>query len=86
MSVTVRYWAAARAAAGVREETVDVVGGVTLARILDEVRGRHDELFAAMAAACSVLVGERPTGRTDPAEVHLVAGDVVDLLPPFAGG
>jgi molybdopterin converting factor small subunit len=33
-----------------------------------------------------MLVGDRPVGAQDPALVPLVPGDVVELLPPFAGG
>ena len=32
------------------------------------------------------VVGDRPVGATDPADVALRPGDVVELLPPFAGG
>jgi molybdopterin converting factor small subunit len=33
-----------------------------------------------------MLVGDRPVGSQDPAQVNLRPGDVVELLPPFAGG
>ena len=83
--VRVRYWAAARAAAG-RE--VDEVSGETLADVLDAVRLLHaDETrFAQVVDVCSVLVGERPVGSRDPATVRIDAGGTVELLPPFAGG
>ena len=69
--VTVRYWAAARAAAGVEADRLPVEAGTTLAEVL---------------SVCSVLVGERPVGTADPAAVPVRAGDTVELLPPFAGG
>lgn len=86
--VTVRYWAAARAAAGVDAEPVPVEEGATLADVLDEVRSRHGarSRLAEVLAVCSVLVGDRPVGSRAPEDVRLAAGDTVELLPPFAGG
>ena len=83
--VTVRYWAAARAATGRGE---DVVVAHTLAEALHQVRLLHAERprVAAVLDVCSLLVGDRPAGSRDPAAVQLRAGDVVEVLPPFAGG
>jgi sulfur-carrier protein len=83
--VTVRYWAAARAAAG-RES--DQVRADTLADALDAVLALHDgnRRFRDVARVCSVLVGSAPVSSRDPADVALADGDVVELLPPFAGG
>jgi|SRR3954451_13509862 molybdopterin synthase sulfur carrier subunit len=87
-TVTVRYWAAARAAAGVHEDVLSVPDGATLADVLAEVRLMHADRprLADVVKMCSVLIGERPVGAADPAQVRLRAGDVVELLPPFAGG
>jgi len=87
-SVVVRYWAAARAAAGVDSETLDVGDGTTLRDVLDRVRQAHPDRakLPDVIGVCSVLVGERPVGSTDPADVPIRAGDTVELLPPFAGG
>jgi molybdopterin synthase sulfur carrier subunit len=87
-TVTVRYWAAARAAAGVEQDEVAVDEGTTLADVLAGVGALHADRqrLAEVVAVCSVLVGERPVGSADPAQVPLRAGDVVELLPPFAGG
>jgi len=81
----VRYWAAARAAAG---RDTDDVSGETLAEVLDAVRSLHADKakFAQVVGVCSVLVGERPVGSQDPATVRIGAGETVELLPPFAGG
>jgi sulfur-carrier protein len=86
--VTVRYWAAARAAAGVDAEPVPVEEGATLADVLAEVRSRHGarSRLAEVLAVCSVLVGDQPVGSRAPEDVRLAAGDTVELLPPFAGG
>jgi molybdopterin synthase sulfur carrier subunit len=86
--VTVRYWAAARAAAGVESDRFDVGDGTTLAALLARVHELHADRprLAAVVAVCSVLVGDRPVGGHDPAEVMVGPGDCVELLPPFAGG
>jgi sulfur-carrier protein len=83
--VTVRYWAAARAAAG-RES--DEVAARTLAEALAAVRALHEgnARFADVVGVCSVLVGSAPVSSQDPETVSLSSGDVVELLPPFAGG
>jgi sulfur-carrier protein len=83
--VTVRYWAAARAAAGLSEERVPAG---TLAALLTEISRRHRDRdrFDDVISTCSILVGETPVGARDHAEVALAGGDTVELLPPFAGG
>ena len=87
-SVTVRYWAAARAAAGVesdRSRSPRVRRWPTswppCARCTPTAPRLADVL-----AVCSVLVGDRPVGSRDPGDVTLAPGDTVELLPPFAGG
>jgi molybdopterin converting factor small subunit len=84
-TVTVRYWAAARAAAG-RE--VDHVAPGSVADVLDAVRALRDgnERFMRVLEICSVLVGEEPLGGADPTGVTVPAGGQLELLPPFAGG
>ncbi|MBU7598175.1 MoaD/ThiS family protein [Streptomyces sp. P38-E01] len=82
---TIRYWAAARAAAGVAEETYEAA---TLAEALADARERHAERpdFARVLVRCSYLVDERPAGARDPETVRLSDGGTVEVLPPFAGG
>lgn len=84
-TVRVRYWAAARAAAG--RETDDVPGQ-TLSEVLAAVRDLHADNVRLLRVidVCSVLVGENPVGTQDPASVRIDPGDTVELLPPFAGG
>lgn len=88
--ITVRYWAAARAAAGAELDAVDVPDGGerTLASVLEEVvRARPgNRRFADVVDICSVLVGEVPVGARPHEEVTLHGGETVELLPPFAGG
>jgi len=87
-TATVRYWAAARAAAGVDSDVVEVGDGTTLAAVLVTVHELHRDRarLADVVGVCSVLVGDRPVGAADPAEVVVRPGDTVELLPPFAGG
>jgi molybdopterin converting factor small subunit len=84
--VVVRYWAAAKAAVGLAEETFPAEPD--LGALLDAVRGRHraDPRVAEVLARCSYLVDEVSPGRRLPSDVALAPGAVVDVLPPFAGG
>lgn len=83
--VTLRYWAALRAAAGMSEQAVDAD---TLAAALDSARARHaaGSRFAAVLGICAVVVDGTPAGTRDHASIPLHDGSVVELLPPFAGG
>lgn len=87
-SVTVRYWASARAAAGVESDVLPVEARTTLADVLAAAGALHADRprLADVLGVCSVLVGDRPIGSADPAQVALRPGDTVELLPPFAGG
>lgn len=86
--VRLRYWASARAAAGVAEEVLDVSGPVTLAWVKDRCLLLHagEERFAAVLETCSVLVGDRPVSSEAPASIRVEPGETVEFLPPFAGG
>lgn len=81
--ILVRYWAAAREAAGVAEEELDAT---TLAAALADVTERRGERLGAVLARCAFLVDEEPVGRRDPHAVALRDGSLVEVLPPFAGG
>jgi sulfur-carrier protein len=82
---TIRYWAAAKAAAGVAEESV---AGDTLGVALSVVRERHADRpdFARVLTRCSFLVDGDPVGSRDPDSVRLPERATVEVLPPFAGG
>ena len=88
VGITVRYWAAAKSAAGVEADVVDVTGPTTLAAVLREVLRRHADSarFEDVVGVCSILLGDRPVGGEDPEEITVKPGDVLQLLPPFAGG
>ncbi|MBB1256493.1 MoaD/ThiS family protein [Streptomyces alkaliterrae] len=82
---TIRYWAAAKAAAGVAEEAYDAA---TLADALARARERHAARpeFARVLLRCSFLVNGDPVGTRAPESVTLTDGGTVEVLPPFAGG
>jgi len=78
--VLVRYFAAARQAVGLSEETLDGTAG--LQGIINELSSRSDQI-ASVLARCSFLVN----GLTSqPTSQPLPEGSTVDILPPFAGG
>jgi sulfur-carrier protein len=78
--IQVRYFAGARAAAGVREERVDAR---TLEELTAALTERHGEGLALVLKASSFLVDG--LACHDP-QSPLAAGATVDVLPPFAGG
>lgn len=82
MPVTIRYFAAARAAAGTTEETLTIADGVTLREVVGLIAGRSDDLDRVLAR-CSYLRNEVAVRDQN---VALLSGDVIDVLPPFAGG
>ena len=85
--VTLRYWASARAAAGVSSETLPVAGAVTLRDVVRRAGELHPgSRLPGVLEICSVLVGDRPVSSADPAGVVVRPGDTVEFLPPFAGG
>lgn len=87
MAVTVHYWAAARAAVGVASEDFPVDGPVSLADLVRRVVAAHPGSdVGRVVGVCSVLVGEQPVGSRDPETVMVRPHEVVELLPPFAGG
>jgi sulfur-carrier protein len=82
VQVTVRFFAAARAAAGAEVETVSLQPGTTVADLVDQLGEGNAEL-AKVLKRCSFLCdgfAVRDTATT------LAPGQTVDVLPPFAGG
>jgi len=85
--IRVRYWAAAKAAAGTPSDDVPVNGSLPLAELRRAAAELHpDHRLAEVLAVCSTLVGEQPVGTADPDSVVIEAGSTVEFLPPFAGG
>lgn len=83
--VTIRYWAAAREAAGVPEEFVEaasLAGALDVAVARRTSGSRLPEIFARS----SFLIDANPVGRAAKESVMLDDGAVIEVLPPFAGG
>ncbi|HEX6196243.1 MAG TPA: MoaD/ThiS family protein [Jiangellaceae bacterium] len=81
--LNVRYFASARAAAGVGSETIDVVDGMTVADVLHVLTERHPGRLAAIANASSLLL-DGVVVRSP--ETRVATASDLDILPPFAGG
>jgi sulfur-carrier protein len=82
VEVTVRYFAAARAAAGMEAETLDVAPGTSVKDLVERLGARSPKL-AAVLDRCSFLCdGMAVRNRAEP----LRTNQTVDVLPPFAGG
>jgi molybdopterin converting factor small subunit len=78
--LTVRYYAAARAATGVAEE---VMPAATLDALRATLVDAHGDQLAKVLSVASFLVDG--VAWRDP-NAPLPAGSTVDVLPPFAGG
>jgi molybdopterin converting factor small subunit len=84
--VTLRYWAAAKDAAGVADEKVDAS---TLAEALAAglaAAGERSGRLSQVLARSSFLVNGEPAGKRSPESIALGDDAVVEVLPPFAGG
>jgi molybdopterin synthase sulfur carrier subunit len=77
-TVTVRYWAGARAAAGRDDETL---GAASVDDLVATLSARTPAL-APVLALSSLLVD----GLVVREDLTLADGQVVEVLPPFAGG
>jgi sulfur-carrier protein len=78
-AVTLRFFAAAREAAGTGREDAE---GATVADVLAAARSRHGDHFAEILAASRVWVNGEPV----PLDASLDEGDEVAVLPPVSGG
>jgi sulfur-carrier protein len=90
-TVTMRYWAAAKAAAGVAEQrlTADTLAAA-LAQAAEAAQAAKTEDDAdrlrAVLARSSFLIDGDPVGLRAADSIVLREGDVIEVLPPFAGG
>lgn len=82
IQVTVRYFAAARAAAGAESETVILRPGTTIAELVKRLACSGTRL-ATVLSRCSYLCDGIAVRDETKA---LQSGDTIDVLPPFAGG
>lgn len=83
-TVTIRYWAGARDAAGTE---TDVVEAASVAEALASAAADRpgDAEYARVMGLCSFLVDGRRLGEQD--RTRPLTGPVeVEALPPFAGG
>ncbi|MEU8506880.1 MoaD/ThiS family protein [Streptomyces brevispora] len=80
---TIRFWAAAKAAAGTAEESY---AAATLEEALDAVREQHPGELTRVLQRCSFLIDGDPVGTRSHETVRLAEGGTVEVLPPFAGG
>jgi sulfur-carrier protein len=80
--VTVRYFAAARAAAGAESESVILRPGTTVADLVERLAVPGTRL-ATVLSRCSYLCDGIAVRDETKA---LRSGDTIDVLPPFAGG
>jgi len=81
-TITVRFFAAACAAAGSESEELTVPSGATVSELVDMLGLRSQEL-AHVLRRCSYLCdGIAVRDRTR----QLHSGNTIDVLPPFAGG
>jgi molybdopterin converting factor small subunit len=86
-TITVRYWASARAAAGVESDALPVSGALTLTDVVRRAAALHPGTrLPGVLEACSVLLGDQPVKSRDPESVLVRPGQTVEFLPPFAGG
>ncbi|MEB4207975.1 MoaD/ThiS family protein [Mycobacterium sp. 94-17] len=82
IQVTVRYFAAAQAAAGVESEAMVVPPGATMAELVARLAVRGSRL-ATVLTRCSYL---RDGIAVRDETAALQSGDTIDVLPPFSGG
>ncbi|SBS74228.1 Thiamine S protein [uncultured Mycobacterium sp.] len=82
VEITVRFFAAARAAAGADSDLINLRQGATVADVVSELRCRSDEL-ARVLQRCSFLC-DGIAVRNHATELR--SGQTLDVLPPFAGG
>ncbi len=75
----VNFYAAARAASGVSESAIE---GSTLGEVIASASAKHPKLIAILPG-CSYLVNGAAESNND---LKVSAGDVIDILPRFAGG
>jgi sulfur-carrier protein len=99
--VTLRYWAAAKDAAGVADEKIeastlaDALAAAVLARGEDPPispaggqagRPGNPLRLRTVMARSSFLIDGQPAGKRPHESIALADDAVIEVLPPFAGG
>jgi molybdopterin converting factor small subunit len=83
--VTIRYWAAAKEAAGTSEEAVEATTLADALNVALATRAPGNRLRDVLARS-SFLVDATRANRALADTVTLRDGAVIEVLPPFAGG
>jgi molybdopterin synthase sulfur carrier subunit len=85
--VTIRYWAAAKAAAGVADESCEAgTLAEALASALAHRHGEPGDRLRDVLARSSFLIDGAPAGTRRHEDISLAGAAVIEVLPPFAGG
>ena len=82
--VTIRYWAAAKDAAGVAEHQLTADTLAAALSVAAEISGGAQ--LRTVLNRSSFLIDGNPVGRRAADSVVLADGNVIEVLPPFAGG
>jgi molybdopterin synthase sulfur carrier subunit len=86
----IRYFAAAKAAAGVEQETLDFFDGAALTDVIHRLTELHPGTEVGHTPALAKILARSSFLRNEVAlrDFHEPLGraDVIDILPPFAGG
>ena len=82
--VTMRYWAAAKEAAGVAEQQLTADTLAAALSVAAETSGGSQ--LRAVLDRSSFLIDGNPVGRRAADSDVLADGNVIEVLPPFAGG
>jgi molybdopterin converting factor small subunit len=83
VTLTIRYFAGAKAAAGIGDEKLTLTPESTVDDVLRLVRARHGEPLARVLTASSLLLDGVAVRDT---RILVPSGAELDVLPPFAGG
>jgi len=83
VTIEVRYFAAARSAAGVEAEKIQLEAGATVDDVLAALRAEHGPTLARVLERCSYLLDEVAVRDRS---TSLANASTLDVLPPFAGG
>lgn len=82
VAVTVRFFAAARAAAGADSAVVTLKAGATVDDAIRELCGQSDKMTLVLQKCSYLCDGVAVRDRTTVLRPH----QTLDVLPPFAGG
>ncbi|WIM88740.1 MoaD/ThiS family protein [Candidatus Mycobacterium wuenschmannii] len=82
VELTVRYFAAAHAAAGSESVQVSVQDGTTVDDLIDRLGAGNPDLARVLVRCSFLRDGIAVRDRSQP----LGRGVTIDVLPPFAGG